>query len=384
MLAAGFVVPSALSSGDRSWRISPWGDQSDVHAKIATVLAARTLNPRSSSVAELTERQTTSVTTELQYIPHTFKRSRSSVSRNFTRLSKAGEDEEDDGEEHDFSRGARCGESWDDAAVKCGQECLTGCGNTGGICYKDLPTCDHKHPAGRCWAFSGGVSDSWCATAAASISGDADGFYKMCICEEVVVGKDTMTDKYVMPPNATELPKRDAQSMALVKEQGDIHPGLPDCVWRPEKGCSNVSQYECIEGPSAGQCSGDNWYYSPKHCSASCVHTSLLSPPPYYAIWRTGPRARPWPANSELPHYAAKNAKLTDQKTLWAFDHPKKILMSVWCKSSQIEFVGVSLSTTCASARRLWSAPRHARPGTSRQSTRPPCRLGMRTWWPLS
>jgi hypothetical protein len=343
MLAAGFVVPSALSSGDRSWRISPWGDQSDVHAKIATVLAARTLTPRSSSVAELTERQTTSVTTELQYIPHKFKRSRSSVSRNFTRLSKAGEDEEDDGEEHDFSRGARCGESWDDAAVKCGQECLTGCGNTGGICYKDLPTCDHKHPAGRCWAFSGGVSDSWCATAAASISGDADGFYKMCICEEVVVGKDTMTDKYVMPPNATELPKRDAQSMALVKEQGDIHPGLPDCVWRPEKGCSNVSQYECIEGPSAGQCSGDNWYYSPKHCSASCVHTSLLSPPPYYAIWRTGPRARPWPANSELPHYAAKNAKLTDQKTLWAFDHPKKILMSVWCKSSQIEFVGVSL-----------------------------------------
>ena len=99
MLAAGFVVPSALSSGDRSWRISPWGDQSDVHAKIATVLAARTLTPRSSSVAELTERQTTSVTTELQYIPHTFKRSRPSVSRNFTRLSKAGEDEEDDGEE---------------------------------------------------------------------------------------------------------------------------------------------------------------------------------------------------------------------------------------------------------------------------------------------
>ena len=350
-------VPAALSPGDRSRRISPWGDQGAVHAKIATILAARTGRARSPSVAELTERQTTSVTTELLYIPHAFKKSRSSVSRNFTRLSKAagGTEDEEDGEEHDFSRGARCGESWDDAAVKCGQECLTGCGNTGGICYDDLPTCDHKHPAGKCWAFSGGVSDSWCASAAASIGDDGAGFYKMCICEEVVVGKDTMTDKYVKPPNATELPRRDDQSMALVKERGDIHPGLPDCTWRPDKGCSNVSQYECIEGPSAGKCSGDNWYYNPKHCSASCVHTSLLSPPPYYAIWRTGPRARPWPPNSELPHYAAKNAKLSDKQTQWAFDHPKRILMSVWCKSSQIEFVGVSLFSPAyeVKARRL-------------------------------
>ena len=298
-------------------------------------------------MAELTERQTTSVTTELQYIPHEFKKSRSSAGRNFTRLSKAAggteEEDEEDGEEHDFSRGARCGESWDDAAVKCGQECLTGCGNTGGICYDDLPTCDHKHPAGKCWAFSGGVSDSWCASAAASIGDDGGGFYKMCICEEVVVGKDTLTEKFLKPPNATELPRRDDQGMALVKERGEIHPGLPDCTWRPGKGCSNVSQYECIEGPSAGKCSGDNWYYDPEHCSVSCVHTSLLSPPPYYAIWRTGPRARPWPANSELPHYAAKNAKLSDKQRQWAFDHPKRILMSVWCKSSQIEFVGVSL-----------------------------------------
>ena len=354
------VAPAALAPGDRNGRISPWGDQAAVRAKIAALLAARTLRPRSPSVAELTERQTISATTELQYIPHEFKKSRSSVGRNFTRLSKSAggrkeQDEEDDGEEHDFSRGARCGESWDDAAVKCGQECLTGCGNTGGICYKDLPICDHKHPAGKCWAFSGGVSDSWCASAAASIGDDGGGFHKMCICEEVVVGKDTITDKYVKPPNATELPRRDDQSVALVKEQGEIHPGLPDCTWRPEKGCSNVTQYECIEGPSAGKCSGDNWYYNPNHCSASCVHTSLLNPPPYYAIWRTGPRARPWSANSELPHYAAKDAKLVDKETQWAFDHPKRILMSVWCKSSQIEFVGVSLFSPAyeVKARRL-------------------------------
>ena len=34
---------------------------------------------------------------------------------------------------------------------------------------------------------------------------------------------------------------------------------------------------------------------------------------------------------------------MRDKQTQWAFDHPKRILMSVWCKSTQIEFVGVSL-----------------------------------------
>ena len=367
LLAAGaharpnaHAVPATLSPSDRSRPIGPWGDPDAVHAKVATILAVRATAPRSPSVAELTERQITSVTTELQYIPHEFKERRSSLNRNFYRLSKGvggtDEEEEEDGEDHDFSHGARCGDSWDDAAVKCGNECLTGCGNRGGICYKDLPVCDHKHPAGKCWAYSGGVSDSWCASAAMSLGGGDDaGFYNMCICEEVVVGADTITDKYVKPANATEQPRRSEQLVALVKELGDTHPGLPDCTWRPERGCSNVSQYECIDGISAGKCSGDNWYYNPKQCVSSCVHTALLSPPPYYAIWRTGPRARPWPSNSELPHYVTKNAKLNDENTQWAFDHPKRILMSVWCKSSQIEFVGVSLFSSAyeEKARRL-------------------------------
>ena len=72
------------------------------------------------------------------------------------------------------------------------------------------------------------------------------------------------------------------------------------------------------------------------------MHVALLRPPPYYAVWRSGPRARPWLSNSVLPHYAPKDA-VRDQKTQWAFDHPQRIMMSVWCKSSQIEFVGVSL-----------------------------------------
>ena len=341
------VVPAALSPGDRSRRTSPWGDQGAVHAKIATLLAARTLTRRrrSPSVAELTERQTTSVTTELQYIPHEFKKSRSSAGRNFTRLSKAAggteEEDEEDGEEHDFSRGARCGESWDDAAVKCGQECLTGCGNTGGICYDDLPTCDHKHPAGKCWAFSGGVSDSWCASAAASIGDDGGGFYKMCICEEVVVGKDTLTEKFLKPPNATELPRRDDQGMALVKERGEIHPGLPDCTWRPEKGCSNVSQYECIEGPSAGKCSGDNWYLA-SDCTRSCVHVRLLKPAPYYALWIPGPEGRDFGAGERQPRYV-HDPKLITPEARGIHLKASDVLMSNMCHSDMNKFVGITL-----------------------------------------
>ena len=248
----------------------------------------------------------------------------------------------------DYSSGSRCGESWDDAAVKCGMECGTGCNGIQDMCYLDLPTCDHKNPAGKCWAYSGGVSDSWCATASAMIDGSdrtkdkEDSFYNLCMCEEIVVGPEARTNKYVAPMNASTLPPRDADLVALVVEEGELHPGLPECTWKPPPGCTNVTQYECVEGAAARKCSGENWFNQPEQCGASCVHTALLRPPPYYAVWRSGPRARPWQSNSQLPHYAAKDA-VRDPKTQWAFDHPKRILMSVWCKSSQIEFVGVSL-----------------------------------------
>ena len=248
----------------------------------------------------------------------------------------------------DYSSGSRCGESWDDAAVKCGMECGTGCNGIQDMCYRDLPTCDHKNPAGKCWAYSGGVSDSWCATASAMIDGSdrtkdkEDSFYNLCICEEIVVGPEARTTRYVAPINASTLPPRDADLVALVVEEGELPPGLPECTWKPPPGCTNVTQYECLEGAAARKCSGENWFNQPEQCGASCVHTALLHPPPYYAVWRSGPRARPWLSNSVLPHYAAKDA-VRDPKTQWAFDHPKRILMSVWCKSSQIEFVGVSM-----------------------------------------
>ena len=248
----------------------------------------------------------------------------------------------------DYSSGSRCGVTWDDAAVKCGTECTKDCPEVQSKCFLDLPVCDHKNPAGRCWAYSGGVSDSWCVTASAMLDGSdrskdkADSFYNLCICEEIVVGPEAVTDEYEKPVNATTLPPRDAELVAMAIKEGDMHPGLPECTWRPEPGCTNVTQYECLEGAAAGQCSGENWFNQPEQCGASCVHTALLRPPPYYAVWRSGPRARPWLKDSVLPHYAAKDA-VRDPKTQWAFDHPKRILMSVWCKSTQIEFVGVSL-----------------------------------------
>ena len=249
----------------------------------------------------------------------------------------------------DYSSGSRCGETWDDAAVKCGTECMTECNGMQDMCFLDLPVCDHKNPAGRCWAYSGGVSDSWCVTASAMLDGSdrsqdkSDSFYNLCICEEIVVGPEAVTDKYEEPVNATELPPRDAELVAMVIAEADKHPGLPECTWKPPTGCTNVTQYECVEGAAASKCSGEstlrnacslmcpcdvpllvaatlriqaaalctsgeNYFYQLEQCSSSCVHTALLRPPPYYAVWRSGPRARPWLANSVLPHYAAKDA----------------------------------------------------------------------------
>ncbi|MEC9051506.1 MAG: putative nucleotide-diphospho-sugar transferase, partial [Actinomycetota bacterium] len=76
--------------------------------------------------------------------------------------------------------------------------------------------------------------------------------------------------------------------------------------------------------------------------TSSCVHTALLAPAPYFAVWRPGPRALPWTDKDIMPHYASKEGSNVKD---WVehFHQPKQILMSTYCKSNQIEFVGVSL-----------------------------------------
>ena len=89
------------------------------------------------------------------------------------------------------------------------------------------------------------------------------------------------------PPHIVE------KLVEAVIQAGTKQPGgLPDCTWRPGSSlrgfaptCTNESQYECVQGPSQGRCSHFNWFDKPEECAASCVHTSLLKPAPYYALW---------------------------------------------------------------------------------------------------
>jgi hypothetical protein len=217
-----------------------------------------------------------------------------------------------------------------------------------GNCFRDLPECDHYYPAGRCYGVVKGITDAWCVDASKSIDGPfsyGQDFYAKCVCEDIAIGVNTPIESHEPPVNASDLPKRDSELVNALVEKYKTNPGLPECMWAPGKGCHNVSQYECMDGPKAGQCSGDTWYYRENECSASCVHTALLAPAPYYAVWRPGPRALPWNKEEMLPHYVEhkKGGSIQDELTHLAFSEPKQILMSAYCKSSQIEFVGVSL-----------------------------------------
>ena len=124
-------------------------------------------------------------------------------------------------------------------------------------------------------------------------------------------------------------------------KEGELAVGLAECSWNPGKGCSNESQYECLSGKKKGECSGENWYYQDTECSSSCVHVSLLNPPPYYAIWRYGPRALPWGRKDTLPRYSSRGSSVVSTMAK-QFDNPIGIYMSTYCHSDQIAFVGVS------------------------------------------
>ena len=59
---------------------------------------------------------------------------------------------------------------------------------------------------------------------------------------------------------------------------------------------------------------------------------------------RAGPRAKVWETDAQLPHYVAKEkaaAAFAAQKKV--FESPLRVMMSTYCRSSQIRFVGVSL-----------------------------------------
>ncbi len=330
-------------------------------AKVAAAKAARAARPSKPSVADLTEKQTkgTEITVTYRGLEHAalsqspeVVRSKSPAKGKCTAHSKS----KDCAPARNMSTGRRCGLSWDDAAVKCGTDCVNFC-MTGGACYDDLPICDKDEPAGQCVAIKDGVTDAWCREASTVIDGpfsffNKDHFFENCICEEVVTGPNTEIEPIPKVKKPSTLPNRTDDLVEALVRQGSVEAGLPECAWQPAHGmgCSNVSQYECMvpkggQGVKAGQCSDSNWYYRPEVCKASCVHVSLLNPPPYYAIWRYGARAHLWGDDAKLPHYAPKPQGKSESviASMSAhFEKPRQIIMSTYCKSEQIAFVGVS------------------------------------------
>ena len=105
--------------------------------------------------------------------------------------------------------------------------------------------------------------------------------------------------------NIRKLPERNESLIDAAIAQAEAQLSvLPDCTWRPELGCSNVSQYECMRGTNKGTCAGDNWFDKPESgCTATCAHTMLLPFAPYYALWYPGPLAKDWRQGEEQPRY---------------------------------------------------------------------------------
>ena len=63
---------------------------------------------------------------------------------------------------------------------------------------------------------------------------------------------------------------------------------------------------------------------------------------PYYALWRSGVKARPNIPHQRQPRYKHESAKLTPAKR-GIHLHKSNVLMSRFCRSEQNQFVGVSL-----------------------------------------
>ena len=268
---------------------------------------------------------------------------------------------------------SRCGFSWDDAAAKMGNTCSghkVG-GNHGGCptpkkttwnknsywynktyeCFTNLPDLNDMTGNGTertCLSVSLAANDGWCQTVC-----NSEGMYcdpQICSCDGVawataeVFNTSAAIQPHVPNVTAAELPEMNRTMLDAVKEQAAKQPsGLPSCTWRPPKGCTNTSQYQCIQGRNQGKCSGQNWFDRPtSECEASCVHELLLPPAPYYALWYPGPLAKEFKPGDKQPRY--KHAKERFSLRARGLDlSGSDVLMSGICKSSDNKFVGISL-----------------------------------------
>ena len=260
---------------------------------------------------------------------------------------------------------SRCGFSWDDAAAKMGASCEAGgwegqCTPPEGTvddpdsywygetydCYTDLPDLGGLTSRGKCFHVSPATSDEWCDGNCNTPGGECDPNF--CRCE----GDDERQDVFnVSAPiqghdtsaSPDSLPKESDDLVKKVKKAEQEHPsGLPECTWRPPKGCSKKAQYQCMEGKKQGQCSGENWFGRDEECEHSCVHTSLLPTAPYSALWYPGPLAREFQPGESQPRYnhTARKMSLANR----GVDLSKSdVMLSATCKSKANQFVGVAL-----------------------------------------
>ena len=280
---------------------------------------------------------------------------------------------------------SRCGFSWDDAAAKMGEWCSSmpgtpACAAPPGIsddtnsywfnqsyqCYTDLPDIGVRAGGRVCHAISKASSDTWCLETCNSGGVNCDPVY--CSCADDGTGLEDMEgfkteDTFdvtapIQPHDASisaiALPNITEKLLEQVIRAGKQQPsGLPDCAWRPGSAlpsppgplsgpCSNESQYECMQGAAKGRCSHFNWFDRPTECEASCVHTLLLRPAPYYALWYPGPLAKEFRNFEQQPRYKHAASRFA-LRVRGIYTEKSDVMMSGICKSQSNHFVGVSM-----------------------------------------
>ena len=257
----------------------------------------------------------------------------------------------------------RCGFSWDDAAAKVGPACTKSidCHRPRAsfgdpkksipapwpitqpyTCYKDLPDYG-RGKYGNCISRNRRrKSDFYCQQTCRQPWLECDRAACLCTYEDDAWNLSAPIQPYDDTPSAKDLHVKSSKVVKEVKQEYRATPsGLPPCRWKPKKSCTNVTQYECVAGDAQGKCSGTNWFGNTK-CHVSCVHVSLLTPVPYYALWRSGNAARPTVQHERHPIYKHDSSKLTLESRGIHLVR-SNVLMSQFCRSEANHFVGISL-----------------------------------------
>ena len=268
----------------------------------------------------------------------------------------------------------RCGFTWDDAAAKTGPSCQGDIDCVRPLrsgswpqdasygCFDDLP--DYKRGVlGECVSKDTRVrSDAYCAVVCGSDPSSCD--VGACICTKSPawdVGAPIQSHDDSV--NAKDMHPKGPVLLDHTRKEYDSTPsGLPACRWRPPKGCSNASQYECFDAAIsprymaeyAGKCSNQNWFGNDK-CLRSCIHVSTLSKAPYYALWIDGTQERPDSRGERMPRYEHEESRLTPERRGIRLRGKSDVLMSRMCKSVENRFMGVTLYSPAfeGKARRL-------------------------------